>query len=908
MNHNRQDSEKMKEIALGSMVISTNPLYVAMGIGHVQQVRGLQAKVEFRPTIFSDRPYLTESRILKMDELKVVKGPLERLRYNELEDPWRFELKQRAAHLLVCNRDGQLSDARTDLLPHQISIAHTVVSSPRKRFLIADEVGLGKTVEAGMILYAFLQRGLANRVLIVTPAGLTLQWQEEMKEKFGFNFAVYKEDVQGVLAFETNDRLVASIDTLKLDKPRKKGQVPGHKTLAAGARRWDTIIFDEAHKLSAKTWSAQKTEKTLNFRLAEELEKHCDSLILLTGTPHQGDESKFQNLIGLLHEHVVFDEWAKKSETAVRYTDLVLRNQKSKVTDADGNPIFKGMEVHPARVKLLSSGEKAFHRELEAYLREGYGYAGQDPTDTTRKAIGFVMTTFQKLAASSTAAIKGALRRRASNLRQEVQQRAQIEKAEYDARFAGEKETEEADQIMDPFVETELALIEHLLSMSVPEDAKTEELFKVIDSISRDNPHQRILIFTEYRESQNFVCQQLEKRYGEGCTTIIRGGMTLWEKKKSQESFRDNPEVRFLVSTEAGSEGINLQFCHIMINYDLPWNPFRLAQRYGRLYRYGQDKVVQVFSFQNSGTIEDKVRQYLEQKTKIAAYRLAKMTGENAVDIEQGLLGLYEELLDYEKIYREGLEKGDSEPSKSIIDEGVKKAEAAYKIAYNSLFSKDIAPFNPDRFNKEIKSPLTLWHVEKFVSEFVRRHGRAFTKSEHGTYEFLLPTIIGPGQGIEKRYSRVTFDREKAIRYSELEFLALGHPFTNAAIKYCGSAEIRGFAAVRQIESTRFHGLQGLHFNFIVKRIKRTKEEEEIFFDLLPVFIDFDGNIHEEAAKVALQAWGSKPIPRGELAVRNGKFAELYTLAHSKIMEKYSDEGLWEEDVFCLNAALTRFL
>jgi len=215
-------------------VVSMSPLFRDLGVGHVQEVRGSRAKVEFRPTVFSAPPYLTESKIIDIADLKVVKSHVDRLRDGELDDPWRFDLRQRAAHLLVCNRDGQLSNARTDLLPHQISIAHRVVSSPRRRFLIADEVGLGKTIETGIVIYVLAQRGEANRILVITPAGLTLQWQEEMKEKFDFDFLVYKEDVMGPLAFEHNDRVIASIDTLKLDRPLKKGQVPGHKTMVIG--------------------------------------------------------------------------------------------------------------------------------------------------------------------------------------------------------------------------------------------------------------------------------------------------------------------------------------------------------------------------------------------------------------------------------------------------------------------------------------------------------------------------------------------------------------------------------------------------------------------------------------------------------------------------------------------------
>ena len=901
------DSGIKEEVGIdkGSWVVSTNPLHAENGVGIVQQVRGQQAKVEFRPTIFSKPPYSTESRILNINELRVIKSPLERLQDGEFDAPWRFDLRARAAQLLVCNRDGQLGNARTDLLPHQISVVHKVVFSPRRRYLIADEVGLGKTVETGMILYALRQRGQANHVLIVTPAGLTLQWQEEMEDKFGLKFAVYREDVDGSLAFNQIDYLIASVDTVKLDRPRKKGQGDGHKTLLLGAHDWDVIIFDEAHKLSAKTWSQKKTEKTLNYRLAEDLQERCRALILLTATPHQGDESKFQNLVSLLHPNVTFEEPAPagNGDRPVPFTDLILRNRKSKVTDAEGNPIFKGIDIHPVRVDLLSDGEQQFHKKLESYLREGYGFADQDPGDTQHKAIGFVMTTFQKLAASSTRAIKDALKKRVANLQATAQREENGDNTEYDARHEGEFEVRKAGQERQAFIETEVGMLENLLAIDVPSDAKQDELFEVIESVSGEDTDQPALVFTEYLATQDFLVELLEKAYGEGCTAIIRGGMSMWEKKKSIAAFRDSPKVRFLVSTEAGGEGINLQFAHVMINYDLPWNPFRLAQRYGRLYRYGQDKRVQVFNFQNAGTIEDKVREYLEQKTRTAANRLSGVTGESSEEIEEGLLGLFEEHLNYEKIYREGLAKGNIKPSQQEIDEAVEKAEKAYQVAYASLFSKDIAPFNPDRFKHEIQSPLTLEHVKEFVLEFVRREGRKVTQSEEGLFEFLLPDILKEEKGLEPRYKKVTFDRTTAIRNSEAEFMAIGHPFTNAVLKYCSSVDFGGLTGAQVAERSQYLSGSGALFHFTVKVTKEISGNESTFFEFVPAFVYDDGTV---ASKETVQAIVSELAKAKTLS----KQAALPVKSAQRLFEKAKDQALaecaqydpWDEDVFCLDA------
>ena len=575
------------------------------------------------------------------------------------------------------------------------------------------------------------------------------------------------------------------------------------------------------------------------------------------------------------------------------------------MTDADGNPVFKGIDIHPVRVDLLDSGEKKFHNALEAYLRDGYGYADQDPGDTQHKAIGFVMTTFQKLAASSTRAIKHALQKRLDNLRRAIEQRDNHREAEPDARHEGEYEEREAQTVTETFVEAEAQMLEGLIRLKILEDAKQTELFAVIDSVSQDDPRQRVLIFTEYLGTQDFLVQLLEECHGKGCTAVIRGGMSLWEKKKSMEAFRDNVKVRFLVSTEAGGEGINLQFAHIMINYDLPWNPFRLAQRYGRLYRYGQDNVVQVFNFQNAGTIEDRVREYLETKTKRAAQRLAGITGETPEEIEEGLLGLFQGLLDYKSIYREGLAKGNLTPSKAAIDEGIKNAERAYEMAYASLFSKDISPFNPERFKHEIQSPLTLEDIQRFIGEFVKRNGRNFTQSGDGTWEFLLPQCLKDVQGLEKRYSRATFDRREAIRHSELEFIAMGHPFTDAAIHYCGSVDFGGFAVCRRIKCPSLSGLRGLHCNFIVKLTKSTPDGETMSFDLAPILITQDGAQNEKAADLALRSDTSAPS--------DGKWADgvdlafLYDLAQKEVLKRYQGQGVWDEDISCLNAALVDF-
>src|SRR5207253_4902066 len=314
--------------------------------GRVQKVRNGQVKVEFNPSVFMSPPYRSENKILAVDQIEVVDSPLDRAKHGQWDEAWRFELKMLAARFLTGNKGGQLSNARTAILPHQIFTAHRVVSSPRRRFLLADEVGLGKTIEAGMIWQALTQRGQAKRTLIITPAGLTTQWQEEMQDKFRATFEIFGRDFRAVnpRIWDLKAAAIASIDTLKRAE---------HKRILLENRRWDLIIFDEAHRLSAVNYGGAKTEKTQNYRLAEEIRhKHyCEAMLLLTATPHQGEEnhSRFKNLLLLLDDNIDFSGLENLTLFAgqgQKFTDFVIRTPKKDVTDAHGHKVFRGRQTH----------------------------------------------------------------------------------------------------------------------------------------------------------------------------------------------------------------------------------------------------------------------------------------------------------------------------------------------------------------------------------------------------------------------------------------------------------------------------------------------------------------------------------------------------------------------------------
>jgi ERCC4-related helicase/HKD family nuclease len=894
------------EYAEGDFVRSTNALYKEYGIGRILKARGAQAKVEFNPSVFMPPPYRSENKILHLAEIERVDTPLERAARGEWEEPWRFELKMQAALFLTGNKGGQLSNARTEILPHQIFAAHRVVSSARRRFLLADEVGLGKTIEAGMIWQALKQRGQARRTLIITPAGLTTQWQEEMQDKFDTLFEVFGRDFRAInpRIWDLKATAIASINTLKRAE---------HKRILLENRRWDLIIFDEAHRLSAVDYGSGKVEKTDNYRLAEEMSEknYCDAFLLLTATPHQGEHnhSRFKNLIRLLEANVDFaglEEPNLFGRGDLPFTELVVRTPKKDVTDAKGQKVFKGRQTHRLPFKMHADEDK-FYKAVTEYIRDGYQMLERVNDPSRRRAAGFLLTTFQKLNASSTAAIKSALAKRIGRLRgqlSELPTGEDMDESFFDERYEGEIEEQSVFRDDTAILKDELERVGSILGMRVNRDRKLDELVKLTDHIANESGRgveEKVLIFTEYRETQRYIVTELEARYGKGAVMVIHGDMKLerreesnleideiWKpfaddgalvaattKRTSQRLFRDHPAVRFLVSTEAGGEGINLQFCHICVNYDLPWNPMRVEQRVGRIYRYGQDKVVQVYHFFNKGTVEDKVQSYFEDRLDRAAMALAKITGENPEEIKGTLNGQLESELDPTKIYRRTLVEGNlNKQTQQEIVEAVERAKRAYEIATQSLF-RDVSSYSFDVYRRELATELSLADLERFSTRFLTQH-RRHVQNRGPFVEFLVPEVL-KAFDLPERYIEATFDRELAIKRNDADFMAIGHPFVDAMLRYVGSYDFRGLTAVRSLREPKLAGRSGFLFVFVIRQRMSREDGDECLFRFSPVFVTSDGTVDEEMAAAAVTkeavaiASSANPPPSPERAFDTAK-------------------------------------
>jgi len=458
------------------------------------------------------------------------------------------------------------------------------------------------------------------------------------------------------------------------------------------------------------------------------------------------------------------------------------------------------------------------------------------------------------------------------------------------------------------------------LVIPVTREKKIDELHDLLRRIDEETPDAKVLVFTEYRRTQEFLKERLEKWYGKNTVVLINGDMELEgktpeaeSKRRSQGLFRDDPSVRFLVSTEAGGEGINLQFCYILVNYDLPWNPMRYEQRIGRVYRYGQKKVVQIYNLRAKGTVEDTVRSYFEQRLRVAAQALQQVTGEKPEELIASLNWELETEIDPDEIYKRALVEGTlNKQTKDEIQEAVRRAQKAYEIATESLF-KDASSYSFDSYQKDLASPVNLKDLEDFTLRFLARERRQIQRKD-GFFEFLTPEGMRDNS-LSERYRMVTFDRGAAIRNSQAEFFALGHPFVDAMLRRVGDYSFGGHTAVRVISAKGLNLAEpkaGYQFNFTVRSRVQREDGDEYLFDMRTLVVVPDGTTDDGLAALAAR----------EFSVENGhestgldalrqlesiNLDDAYRIA-KEALERRVKFWDWDEDVELIGVARVVFL
>lgn len=671
-------------------------------------------------------------------------------------------LRLRAGMMVNDNlRTGSLSRVKMELLPHQIMMVDKVASTPAKGFMIADDVGLGKTIEAGMVIQSFIAHGRADRILILCPASLCIQWREQLDERFGEWFDIYNYDfhVHDPKRWDRCPRVIASIQAMRLEEHRD--------VLLGGSSVWDLVIVDEAHHLSAREYG-EKLDKTMNFQLLERLRDRTGFMLFLTATPHQGEDDRFVHLLRLLDDSYVrsLDDL---SRLGVRINHIIGRNVKSKVTDFEGNKLFKDHTTVEHRIKP-SDDYRAFLKDLESYVEDGMDILG---ASNTISSMNFVLTAMLKIAASSPAAICRTLKSRLDGLGR----RMSAKHGDIDDDMGGEQEENLAAQGGALFDGEAQRLRELIAKVEDIKDDKLIELDTVLDTEELSmNREERLLIFTEYRGTQNKIVEHLEGRFGKGSVLVMNGSQDMNEKRKVVREFETSK--RFLVSTEAGGEGIDLQKrCHIMVNYDIPWNPMRLHQRVGRLDRFGQREKVIAHYLMMEGTIDERIQEYLEQKIDLIQKRLNDLDGGDPGDMRGMILGqmsISRRRLTEEFLGRPG----------PMVDDRAENEKVVSALGRMMQMFGSVKGFDLNEM-KRLEAKYSMNDLECFMDDYlISRHRRLMKDGD--TVHFEVPDEIREmkvfrGRPLIKTRVHGTFDRTVANEKGE-PLLGLGNEYIDAAV------------------------------------------------------------------------------------------------------------------------------
>ncbi len=616
-------------------------------------------------------------------------------------------------------------------LPHQILALLKAVSSDRVRLLLADEVGLGKTIEAGLIIKELKLRGLIRRVLVVAPKGLVSQWAAEMQTHFGeqfrlllpSDFPAFRRVAGQDNIWRMYDQIICPMDAVKpIDTRRGWSQ----EQLAEYNRdrfedllaaNWDLIVIDEAHRLGGMT------DQVARFRLGQGLAESAPYLLLLTATPHQGKTDAFHRLVSLLDKTAFPDSGSVSRE---RLEPYLVRTEKRKAIDSQGNPLFKPRRTQLAPVHWNDRHllQRQLYEAISEYVRIGYNQAIREK----KNYVGFLLILMQRLVTSSTRAIRTTLERRLEML-QAPDEQLSLFPTGFDDDWPdmdGQEQIEMLLRMRTKALRNERAEVQLLLDLAkrseaTTADAKAEALLDWIYRLQQEesDPDLKILLFTEFVPSQEMLRDFLTDRgFSVAC---LNGSMDLDARKQVLQAFAG--DVRILVSTDAGGEGLNLQFCHVVVNFDIPWNPMRLEQRIGRVDRIGQGHVVRAMNLVLQDTVEFRVREVLEEK-------LAVILREFGVDKTGDVLDSADAGEIFDELYRDAILDPSAVESKvdSVLTRVRAQAEAMRRST--SLLAQT-AELSPSEAQRLLGHPLPYW-VERMTVNYLESSGGKAEKSKAG--------------------------------------------------------------------------------------------------------------------------------------------------------------------------------
>ena len=774
---------------------------------------------------------LGEQMLLRSDEA--------RLELAQAGRPWAFDadgadfklgleaLRIRLAHLF----DPMMAvhTANVEPLPHQISAVYEAML-PRQplRFVLADDPGSGKTIMAGLLIRELLMRADAKRILIVAPGALTEQWQDEMLEKFGIQFEIFSREKQEQCAsgnwFDEQDLIITRLDQLSRNEEYQE---------KLKATEWDLIVVDEAHKLSAN-YFGDKVNKTKRFQLGELLGSITRHFLLMTATPHNGKKEDFQIWLSLLDGDRFYGKF-REGAHKVDVSDMMRRMVKEELLKFDGTPLFPERRAYTANYEL-SDLEAALYAAVTDYVRNEMNRADK-LSGKKKNTVGFALTQLQRRLASSPEAIYQSLKRRRKRLESRLEEMKLVARGEklrqdgvaetlgeyvvrktielpenfdeLEDELTPEKYEQYADQVLDqataaetiPELQAEIEILKDLEQQALNvvqsgQDKKWEELSHLLqdrpEMYTASGSRRKLIIFTEHKDTLNYLKGRIADMLGNPDAVIhIHGGVNRDDRRKAQELFRNDPEVLVLIATDAAGEGVNLQNANLMVNYDLPWNPNRLEQRFGRIHRIGQTEVCHLWNLVAKGTREGDVFQKLFEKLEVEKQAL----GGKVFDI----LGEAFEGVSLKDLLIEAIRYGESPEVKARLE---KKIEGALDTKHlkeiihrNALVDQHMTLEDLYAVKEEMEKAearkLQPYFIRAFFTEAFQSLGGEMRPREPGRFEIRhVPAairerdrIIGETRTpVLKKYERICFEKDKVRIHGKpmADLVHPAHPLMNA--------------------------------------------------------------------------------------------------------------------------------
>jgi superfamily II DNA or RNA helicase len=895
----------------------SSKMYKANGIGTILAKRHIFDEIYFDVYF----PEIKETVSAPVADLTTVETPTELLAAGGTSDYRQFLLQLIASQIEAHLTQHEILSAnnfRIIPLPHQLISVSFVIDQFKPRCLIADEVGLGKTIEAVLVYEELALRGMVKRVLVVAPSGLTLQWRDELLFKFGEEFRVIDSYTFRTLqeaygpkcnVWLTHDKVITSLDFVK---PRKiafelkseeKERREAHNSqvfdaLASG--QWDMVIIDEAHKLAKKEHGGE----TARFKLAERLSQSVPIFLLLTATPHQGDSEKFLHLLSLIDPYR-FHSLEQLTHENVR--QVTVRNKKRGAIDFDKQLLFKQRITSTKEIDRRSPEDEIelrLYQSVSEYVRDYYKLAERE----NNRTFIFLLMLYQRMVSSSSKAIYDSLYSRLTRLvavgKSMAEKGIESQSSEDDITDIEELDAQSAydtlrlrqnTQLRDSaYLRQEIATLEKCVDLARRAwqgrvDRKAKHLLEIIYEVIRreNNPSVKFLVFTEFVATQTYLVEVLESNgFKVAC---LNGRMNQEERLRQKKRFSDDYQI--LISTDAGGEGINLQFCHVVINFDLPWNPMKIEQRIGRIDRIGQSQIVLVFNLVLKETVEQHVRQILQRKLEA----IAEEFGE---DKTNDILSTLHEDFNFDKIFM------------MAVTGTVEKTKEIEKIANDildrarSILEKDemLLPFTRLDFKTVRKRVFQIptSKIEFLVRVFLELYNSELHEyqKEPRVFYFDCPPFL---EGFPVQFRRVAFDNDVALNDEAIQLLTINNSFVKAVIEHIRRRRGQVSASSILVEDSGLttQGLIALYEITFANPLGERKTYVEC------VFVDENGRCHSEASHLFDQPDKLRVRQAEKLPFDASEVAALVTVANEEI-ERRMYPVFQEEKLAMLNRSQSK--